>query len=172
MDRRIDNSRPSRSSLELILRVSRTHKRVVERQISELGIHGGQHHLLMMLSRMGQFTAQNELARQMDISPASVANMLKRLESGGYIQRRAHSSDGRCNEVKITEQGNRVVEQSVRIFEDVDRRMFEGIDEEDRSALRAALGKVLGNLRKMEEEIGGGAEDGRQPDEERNETAH
>ena len=84
------------SPMELILRVSRTHKRLVDRRIAELGIHGGQHHMLMMLSRLGQMPAQNELARRMDISPASAANMLKRLETGGYIRRWAGSSDGRC----------------------------------------------------------------------------
>ena len=166
-----DSGPRQQTSLQLLIRAARTHKRVVERQISELGIHGGQHHMLMMLSFLGQIPAQNELARRMDISPASAANMLKRLESGGYIERRARSSDGRCNEVSITEKGQRVVEQSVHIFEGVDRRMFEDIDPQERARLHASLEKVLGNLRKIEEEIGCGAEEDSQS-EEGNETSH
>ncbi len=172
LDLRKANGQPPQSSLELIIRVGRTHKRVMEREISKLGIHGGQHRMLMMLSHLGQIPAQNELARLMDISPASAATMLKRLESGGYIQRQAHSSDGRCNEVKITEKGNRVVDQSVRLFEDADRRMFEGIGDGERAGLRAVLGKVLDNLRGMEEETGGGTDESPAPDEEGNETSH
>ena len=171
MDELRDAGQRTRPVFEQIVRISRTHKRVVERQIAELGIHGGQHRMLMMLSWMGQSPAQNELARRMDISPASAANMLKRLESGGYIERRARSSDGRCNEVSITEKGQRVVEQSVHIFEGVDRRMFEDIDPQERARLHASLEKVLGNLRKIEEEIGCGAEEDSQS-EEGNETSH
>ncbi len=157
------------SPMELILRVSRTHKRLVDRRIAELGIHGGQHHMLMMLSRLGQMPAQNELARRMDISPASAANMLKRLETGGYIRRWAGSSDGRCNEVRITAKGGEVVEQSMRIFEGVDARMFEGFTAAESESLRDALQRVLENLRKMEEEIGCG-EDEPRTNEEGNET--
>ncbi|MBO4297948.1 MAG: MarR family transcriptional regulator [Clostridia bacterium] len=158
------------TSLELLIRVGRTHKRVVERQISELGIHGSQHHVLMALSHLGQFPTQNELARRMDVSPASAATMLKRLEGGGYIERRARSSDGRCNEVILTEKGNRVIDQSVRIFESVDRRMYEGIGDDERAQLRASLGKLLDNLRGIEEEMGGGQDEAAQSIEEGNET--
>ena len=160
-----------RSSVELILRVSRTHKRVVERRIGELGIHGGQHHMLMMLSHLGQIPAQNELARRMDISPASAANMLKRLETGGYIERRAGLSDGRRNEVRITEKGAEMVERSKRIFGDVERRMFEGFSGEEMERLRLALEQVQANLRGLEDEIGG-QEELSPPDEEGNETRH
>lgn len=171
MDEKEEKGRRFRSPGELILRVSRTHKRVIERRIGELGIHGGQHHMLMMLSHLGQIPAQNELAHRMDISPASAANMLKRLESGGYIERRAGVSDGRRNEVSITEKGGEVVEQSRRIFEDVDRRMFEGFDSEETERLRAALERIQSNLRGMEEEIGGQDEPA-PSDDEGNETRH
>jgi len=169
MDRR--NQRP-RSALELIMRVSRAHKRILDRQISELGIHGGQHRMLMTLSRMGQFPAQNELARRMDISPATAATMLKRLESGGYIERRTRTTDERCNEVKITEKGQQVVDRSVRLFEGVDEQMFMGFSREELEQLSGALERVHANLRKMEEEIGCAPEECARSDEERNETRH
>ncbi|MBQ8954920.1 MAG: MarR family transcriptional regulator [Clostridia bacterium] len=161
----------ARTPVELILRAARAHKRVVERQIDGLGIHGGQHHMLMILSRLGQIPAQNELARRMDISPASAANMLKRLETAGYIQRRADAKDGRRNEVRITEKGGQVVERSRRIFEEVDRRMFEGFTDEETERLRSALERIHANLRGLEEEIGG-QEELASPDEEGNETTH
>ena len=170
MSEQKDAQRP-RTPADLILRASRTHKRLVERRIAELGIHGGQHHMLMMLSFLGQIPAQNELARRMDISPASAANMLKRLEAGGYIERRAGVSDGRRNEVRITGKGADVVERSKRIFEEVDSRMFEGFTDEETERLRAALERVHGNLRRMEDEIGG-QEDQTPPEEEGNETRH
>ena len=172
MEKQNDGEQPVRPAVDMILRVSRTHKRIVERRIAALGIHGGQHHMLMMLSRLGQIPAQNELARRMDISPASAAGMLKRLESGGYIARSTRSSDGRCNEVSITEKGGEVIAHSIRIFEDINERMFAGVSAEERAQLRAVLGKIHENLRSMEEELDGGAEDRPRPDEEGNETRH
>ena len=91
--------------------------------------------------------------------------MLKRLETGGYIRRRTGSSDGRCNEVRITAKGGEVVEQSMRIFEGVDARMFEGFTAAESERLRDALQRVLENLRKMEEEIGCGEDDPRTHEE-------
>ena len=158
MDEKKENSPRIHSNVELILRAARTHRRILDRRIGELGIHGGQHRMLMMLSNMGQFPAQRELARRMDITAATAANMLKRLEVGGYIERSVRTSDGRCNEVKISEKGNQVVEQSKRIFEGVDSRMFEGFEEEELEQLRCALERVHQNLRKMEDEFGCGQE--------------
>ena len=64
-----------------------------------------------------------------------------------------------------------MVEQSNRIFKDVDRRMFEGFDGEETERLRAALERIQSNLRGMEEEIGGQGEPA-PSDDEGNETRH
>ena len=43
--------------------------------------------------RRGPAPAQNELAKCMDVTPASVANMLKRLEGGGVMQVTGRDTD-------------------------------------------------------------------------------
>ena len=69
--------------------------------------------------------SQNDIARQMDISAATVAVALKKLESGGYISKEVDEEDNRLNKITITEKGNKVVEQSKQIFEMIES--FQGV---------------------------------------------
>ncbi len=152
MDDRGERQPRERRVMDHLMRMHRAHHRVIERMVSGLGVHGGQHRILMMLSRHEKMPTQKEIACRMDITAASVANMLKRLESGGYIARSAGCADGRCNEVEITEQGRRIVEDSCRIFETIDRQMFEGFSNEEIETLKGYLERIHSNLHAMEEE--------------------
>ena len=156
----MSDERPERihAVMDMFMRTMRAHHRVVERSLSQTDLHGGQHRLLMSLSRCGHMPTQKELAQRMDVSPVTVANMLKKLERGGYIVRRALDADGRCNEVEITEHGREVIERSRRMFADVGQRMFEGFDDDEIERLRAAMARVSANLRTMEEEDGAALE--------------
>lgn len=152
----MNTDRPERvhAMMDLIMRMNRAHHRVVERTLSRTDMHGGQHRMLMALSRCGRLATQKELAQRMDISPATVATMLKKLERGGYIVRRAGDADGRCNEVEITKQGYEVIERTHRTFSDIEQRMFEGFAEEELCALQGFIERVNTNLRAMEDETG------------------
>jgi DNA-binding MarR family transcriptional regulator len=148
--------RPDRihAVMDMIMRMNRAHHRVVERSLSQMDMHGGQHRLLMSLSRCEHMPTQKELAQRMDISPVTVANMLKKLEKGGYIARRVLDADGRCNEVEITERGHEVIERTRLMFSDIDQGMFEGFDDDEIERLRENMVRVNANLRAMEEEDG------------------
>lgn len=150
----MNTDRPERihAIMDLIMRMNRAHHRVVERTLSQTDMHGGQHRMLMSLSRYGRLATQKELAQRMDISPATVATMLKKLEKGGYIVRRAGDVDGRCNEVEITELGYEVIKRTHRTFSEIDGRMFEGFAEEELDTLHGFIERVNANLRIMEEE--------------------
>lgn len=165
----MNNDRPDRihAVMDMIMRMNRAHHRVVERSLSQMDMHGGQHRLLMSLSHCEHMPTQKELAQRMDISPASVANMLKKLEKGGYIVRRALDADGRCNEVEITERGHEVIERTKRLFSDIDQRMFEGFGDDEIERLRENMVRVNANLRAMEEEDGEGGHEGASPENER-----
>ena len=72
----------------IFLRIMRRHHAHVERCIGALGIHHGQHRMLMHLARHeGELPSQKELAEIMGVSPAAVTTTLKRLEKEGYISR-------------------------------------------------------------------------------------
>lgn len=128
------------------------HRKVMQSYLNETGVYQAQHRLLMSIYH-NQNVSQKDIAAAMDVSPATIAVSLKKLEKGGYIKRETDTGDNRLNQITITEKGNRVVEQSKRIFESADKRIFEGFTESEKNTLAALLEKLSSNLAKMEEEI-------------------
>lgn len=131
-------------------RLRRLRHRIIESRISGLGIHPSQHFLLMHLSEMGRFPSQNQIARQLHVSPASIARTLKNLEASGYIQRFDSSDDGRRNEIAITEKGEAVVCRSREIFCGIDSSQYAGFDMQEMEQLHSMLEKQLLNLQQLD----------------------
>lgn len=128
------------------------HRKIMQHYLDETGVYQAQHHLLMEIARNPN-VSQNDIAKSMDVSPATIAVSLKKLERGGYINREVDEYDNRLNKINITKKGNRVVEQSKRIFETVDGKVFEGFSEEEKHTLSVLLQKLDDNLVSMENEI-------------------
>lgn len=134
-----------------IVKIAREHRKTVEKRVCSLGIHPSQHHFLMHISKNGACT-QNSIAEAMEVSAATVAVSLKKLEKGGYIEKRISPEDGRSNRIVLTQKGENVVEQSKALFEEVDRKMFESITEEQQKQLHNYMEKMIENLKTMEED--------------------
>lgn len=128
------------------------HRKIMQNYLDETGVYQAQHRLLMQISHNPN-ASQNDIARLMDVSAATVAVSLKKLEKGGYIHKEMDEGDNRLNKITITEKGNRVVAQSRQIIDSTDRKIFEGFTEEDKSALSVLLQRLNANLARMEDEI-------------------
>jgi len=133
-----------------IIKIAREHRKTVEKRICSLGIHPSQHHFLMHLALNGACT-QNQIAEAMEVSAAAVAVSLKKLEKGGYIEKRISESDGRSNLIALTAKGEEVVQQSRIMFEKVDCGMFEFLTEEQQIELHKYMEQIINNLKTMEE---------------------
>lgn len=126
-------------------------RRCIEKKLRTLDeeIYRSQHRLLMHLGKNPE-CSQNELAGRLDISPAAVAVSLKKLEKGGYIERKTNAEDHRSNRVAITEKGNRIIHNSIRFFDEIDCGMFEGFSKEEMEQFRLFLERAHENLRRMQ----------------------
>ena len=128
------------------------HRKIMQHYLDETGVYHAQHRLLMEISRHPN-ASQADIARSMDISPATIAVSLKKLEKGGYIHKVMDEADNRFNQITITAKGNRVVERNKQIFEATERKVFEGFTEAEKVTLSLLLQKLDANLARMEEEI-------------------
>lgn len=128
------------------------HRKIMQNYLDETGIYQAQHHLLMRISH-NQNASQKDLAMAMDVSAATIAVTLKKLEKGGYIKKEMDEGDNRLNQITITDKGNKVVERSKQIFDSTDKKVFEGFTEEEKDTLCALLQKLDSNLAKIENEI-------------------
>ena len=148
--RMLDKNIPSPKAIQhRIMHINRLHCRAFETKLSEVGIHRSQHMILMYLCRCENTPSQKQIADHFEISPAAVAVSLKKLESGGYIIRNCSESDGRYNEIQITDKGKCVVEYSRKSFEDIDTKAYTGISDDEKKILISLLDKVEQNLKEI-----------------------
>ncbi len=125
--------------LELIRRIRS------RRVLSGVGLHPGQPQIIgCILNQPG--CTQKEVADALDISPASVASSLKRLDKAGVIYRVADKSDARRNCLFITDAGKKMMETSRAGFEALDRQMMEGFGDDDIARFHGMLVKMFDNL--------------------------
>ena len=141
-----------KTTMRKMLGISRLHRNLCERNISKMGIHHSQHHLLMYIAKKGEISSQKEIAERFDITPAAVARSLKSLENEGFIERENLEDDSRFNRIKITDKGKEIIENSYKIFEDIDSRIFEDFSEEEIAEFNLFLDKMQSKLVEKNEE--------------------
>jgi len=135
----------------LLMRITRSHHRISMGAISGMGIHPSEHFLLMCLVCMGSAVSQAQIAERMDVTPASVARTIKKLDAGGYIERNECEGDGRRNEIRITEKGRAVTEETKRMFMAMDEEIYAGFSDEELNCLHGLLSRMLGNICALEQ---------------------
>jgi DNA-binding MarR family transcriptional regulator len=152
MDNNYMNKISNKKIIHQLINFAVKHRRIMQNYLDKTGVYHAQHRLLMEISRNPN-ASQKDIARSMDVSASTVAVSLKKLEKGGYINKEMDEGDNRLNKITITEKGNKVVEQSKQIFDSVDRKVFEGFTDEEKTTLLVLLQKLNANLVRMEDEI-------------------
>lgn len=140
------DSEAYKSTMRKMLYIGRLHRSIFEKNISSMGIHHSQHHLLMYIAREGEVTSQKQIAEKFGITPAAVARSLKTLESEGFIKRENTASDGRLNSITITAKGRDIVERSYIMFRETDVAVFEDFTDDDIRTLNRYLDMMKSRL--------------------------
>lgn len=138
----------AREVLYKLIQTNRLHRRVIERRSENLGLHCSAHRMLFYISREDTVPSQKILAEALKISPAAVANTLKKLETDGYIERVKckDSSDSRANSVTVTERGRIAVSESEKYFRYVDTAALSGFTDGEIDTFVYMLEKIQKNL--------------------------
>jgi len=124
-------------------------KRTLEEQACRgVGDLGSPMLLLALLQgeMSGQVYSQREIAKQMRLSPATVAASLKSLERQGYVARTADARDARRNQVSLTGRGREAVELCCAAFRAVDAQMLLGFTDKEQRQLDGFFKRMLENL--------------------------
>ena len=138
------------TAVNVMIQTDRMHKHLLDSNVSKIGLHRTQHRVLMHIARHGKLLSQKSLAEHIGITPAAITGVLNKLENDGYIQR-VHGDDNRFNEVKVTELGKRVVEDSFELFSRLDTSLFEGFSDSELDGYIHCLEKIQNNIRKNSE---------------------
>jgi DNA-binding MarR family transcriptional regulator len=122
----------------LIHDVSRLRRIVVDRSLKPLGITRSQWWVLAFLSRRDGMK-QAALAGDLDLTRVAIGGLLDRLESGGFVERRADASDGRARRVFLTRAGAKLVNTIRAGVERIELEILDRIPEKDLNQAAATL---------------------------------
>lgn len=96
---------------------------------------------LMILLHTGDIT-QRELTRRLGITPASVSELLTKLETDGMLVRTQSKTDRRLLILSLTEKGRAAAQKYTATREQRQQEMFACLNEEEKAALLSALEKL------------------------------
>lgn len=154
--KKIENSGMRKKELmHAMICIQRQHKIEVDASMSKVtGLFRSQHMLLMYLSKnMGK--TQTEISKDLQISTATVAVSLKKLEKEGYICKRMREDDNRYNEIEITEKGIEIINRSHDSFEKIDDKFFKGFTDAEIETFYSYLVRMKRNYDEMKEKEAG-----------------
>ena len=117
----------------------------VHRLMGSLEMYPGQPRMMEYIHRHPGCT-QRETALALDITQASAAASLKRLEKAGFVKRRQDEKDSRRNCLFLTEKGLERMLQGRSGMDRLDKEMMQGLTEKDMETLKALCDKMFDNL--------------------------
>jgi DNA-binding MarR family transcriptional regulator len=141
----------SRSLGFLVHDVARLMRRAFDRRVRHLGLTRSQWFVLAHLYRTDGQT-QRHLADELDMQRAPLSKLLDRLESGGWVERRADPDDRRANRVYITSKINSLMMDGIAVGETLTDEIFSGVDEGSREDFLTILAQAKSNLIAIEQE--------------------
>ncbi len=125
----------------------RQHRRTMHRYFCSIGMFNGHPHMLFHLRRQPGIT-QKELAQHLEISPASVAISIRRLEAAGLVRREGDRKDGRVMHLYLTPAGEEMDTACSHGREFMMDALYQSLSEEELATLYTLLGKMTDNLQK------------------------
>lgn len=127
--------------VELFFDVSRLNHQYSKMQPQNTDPFHGQHRCLSVLDTAG-IVNQKNLAQALSIRPASVSEILTRMEQKGWILRRPSDKDKRVTLVSLTEEGRTQADQLRKDRARYHSNMLSGLTTDEKEQFSAALQKI------------------------------
>ena len=108
-------------------------------------IYPGQPKLLILIKENEGIT-QKELSKRNGVRPATITEMLKKLEANNYVYRLPDNIDKRIMRVYLTPQGHRFADHSEGYVKRMMELMFRGFSDEELRILTSLLDRIKSNL--------------------------
>ena len=133
---------PEESAGYLLWQVTHAWQRQVEVALLELDITHLQFVVMAgigWLTRTGGLLTQVQLAQFCKIDVMQISQVVRKLETKGFVQRSPHPSDTRAKVLTLTSTGEVVLQQALPLIEELDATFFSRCDQ---SVLLAELLKL------------------------------
>lgn len=134
---------PGMAALTSVMRAQQVVLARVDERLAPFGLTFARYELLRLLAftRHGELPL-GKLGERLQVHPTSITSAVNRLEGQGFVERRAHPTDGRTTLAAITDAGRDVVERATEVL---NREVFADIGLNEREV--GQLFRLLGKLR-------------------------
>lgn len=116
--------------------------------LEALGLYRGQPSVLQALWEREGLT-HTELARHVQVQPATITKMLRRMERAGFVERRSDPDDQRVSRVYLTEEGRSVRADVHQVWRQLEEEAFAGFTNEEQVLLRRFFLQIRENLKRV-----------------------
>ncbi len=133
------------SSYDIFLKTMKLHYKCSKKILESKGLYSGQPAMLFILLKQGM-QSQRELAKKLNVSPATVNVMVKRLEKSGFVERVKDKDDLRISRVSLTEKGKAIAKEAFYGMNEVSEKVFKNLSPEEEKDLNFLLNKINDGL--------------------------
>ena len=119
-----------------------------DRKLDEYNVTQEQSHTLgYMYRHKDRGITQNELLKTFKRKGSTVSSTLKGLENKGLIYRMVDPDDSRRKNLKLTQEGMKLVESFVCIFDDIEAILVKDFNESEKQQLKDLFERMLNNIK-------------------------
>ncbi|MCH4430720.1 MarR family winged helix-turn-helix transcriptional regulator [Staphylococcus haemolyticus] len=123
-------------------------KHYADRKLDEYNVTQEQSHTLgYMYRHKDRGITQNELLKTFKRKGSTVSSTLKGLENKGLIYRMVDPDDSRRKNLKLTQEGMKLVESFVSIFDDIEAILVKDFNESEKQQLKDLFERMLNNIK-------------------------
>lgn len=134
--RRLDHHDLHHTAVMDLVLASRTVHRYLQPAYDRYAIPRGRDRVLMEIARLGTEASPKRLCRNLWLTPASLATVLRRAETAGYLVRRADPHDGRSRRIELTVTGRACAHLMAGAWWDAERLVEERLGRAGTTDLR------------------------------------
>lgn len=117
----------------------------------KVGTHHGQGKIFWIL-REDDGIGQKDLADRLQIRPASLSELLDKMQGSGWIKRQCNEQDRRKVNIYLTEEGMAISEQMIAARREMVNDVFGILTDEERACLDHVLSKLISRMELLCEE--------------------
>jgi len=140
--------RLSRSPIHLLHRAGQCAGDIFHAEIKDGDLTPRQLAVLMTVAQ-NEGLSQTGLVERTGIDRSTLADIVRRMQKKGLLQRRRTKEDARAYAVKLTDEGRRVLRSAEPLAKRVDERILEALPSKQREQFLDELSAIVETLQKL-----------------------
>lgn len=138
-------TQPIRLTVQLVI-VARRWRSLLDEHLRQIGQSAARMEALAAIINSPWPSAQVDIAKRLRIEGPTMTRMLDTLEADGLVERLPDPGDRRTKQLRLTPQGEAVLEEIFAIADELRERLLDGLSDQTIDELNGILATLSGRL--------------------------